>query len=111
MNETCAFTICICTDNGMYKFSAFTNKALSNELISDVIREGYSRIGCDYISADSVEDIIIVFASDTFDGIISPEIDDVWPSDFSSKKCNCDKCKKGGENYRHGKDDVFKNRR
>lgn len=111
MNEILVFAVCVLTDTEMHRFTAVTNCPLNNELISNVIRDGFNELDRDYISADSVEDIVVVYASDTFDGILSPEIDGVWPSDFGTKKCNCDKCKKGGENSRHGKDDVFKNRR
>ena len=109
MNEVLVFAVCIWGTNGFYRFTAATDDPITNDLISDVIREGFALTGHDYISADSVEDICVPFVSDTFDGIISPEIDDVWPSDFVPKKCSCDKCKKGGENSRHGKDNVFKN--
>ena len=111
MNDILVFAVCIKTENGMYRFTAATDGPITNDLISNVIRDGFAVTGHDYISADSVEDICVVFASDTFDGMLDAEIDDVWPSDFRSKKYNCDRCKKGGENYRHGKDDVFKNRR
>ena len=111
MNEICVFAICVCTANGMYRFIGATDGPINNELISNVIRDGFAEIGHECIPIDSVEDIVVPFSADTFDGVISPKIEDVWPIDFARETTDCYKCKKGGENYKHGKDDFFKNSR
>ena len=70
---------------------------LNDTYIEHKIREVMFEEGLDYISADMVEHIVVVFDNDDFGGIYIPKIEDVWPREFGRKKSEFRSVKKGGE--------------
>lgn len=98
MNEIVAGIICIKTDDGMMEIGPFVfDENLNDTFIKNKIHETLLEHDCDYYGVENVEDIIVVFASDDFEGLYSPKIEDVWPRDFGPAKFLRRKTKEGGE--------------
>lgn len=86
MNEIMGFTICIeSTDAFMRVGPVFTDRAITNSLITDVIRDVFTENNQTEYSASDIEEIIVLGLGDTFDMILTPKIEDVWPSEFGPK--------------------------
>lgn len=97
MNEFIGFTICIeATDAYMNVGPVFTNKPINNSLIETVIRDVLTENNQTNYSTSDIEEIIVVGIGDTFDIILQPKIEDVWPSEFGTKN-NTRKYWKGGD--------------
>lgn len=76
--------ICIKTTDGMtFKIGPFVfDDKLSDLFIRNKIHETTLEYEYDYYDMIDVEDIVVIFTSGDFDGIYSPNIEDVWPHDF-----------------------------
>ena len=82
MNEMMIFTVCI-NHKDMYMklgpcvtLGALTNARIKLELMHALFNEDMTDI-----TADEIEDIIIVGFSDTFSMTMNPKITDVWPTE------------------------------
>ena len=86
MNEIMGFIICIETDDAFMRVGpVLTNRPINNALIKDVIRDAFTDNNQTNYSASDIEDIFVVGINDTFDMILSPKIQDVWPPEFGTK--------------------------
>ena len=90
--------ICIDTNDSMMRIGPFRfTDSLSDSYIKNKIRKVLFENECDYIRVDEVTEIVVIFATDDFDGMYYPKIEDVWPRDFGPKEYINRIRKKGGE--------------
>lgn len=98
MTDFTTGVICINTTEDFMRIGPFVfDGNLSDSFIKHKIHEVLIEHEFDYIVADMVEDIVVIFSNDDFDGIYSPKIEDVWPRDFGPKHFLKRMTKKGGE--------------
>lgn len=98
MTDLTAGIICIQTTEDYMRIGPFVfDDHLSESFIEHKIHETLIENNLDYIIADMVEDIVVIFVNDDFEGIYSPKIEDVWPRDFGPKQFVERMFKKGGE--------------
>ena len=99
MNEVIGFTICIeSTDAYISIGPLFTDTAITNAYITSIIRDVFIENNQTNYSASDIEDIIVVGFGDTFEMILSPKIEDVWPSEFGTKNATYKHWKGGDKN-------------
>lgn len=71
------------TDGMMFKIGPFVfDDKLIDFFIRNKIHETMLERGYDYYDTYDVENIVVSFSTECFDGIYSPNIEDVWPRDF-----------------------------
>ena len=98
MTDLTAGTICIETTEFFIRIEPFVfDDHLSDSFIKHKIHEALLEYDLDFIIADMVEEIVVIFVNDDFEGIYKPKIEDVWPRDFGPKQFVKRMIKKGGE--------------
>jgi hypothetical protein len=90
--------ICIKVKRNTMRIGPFTfDENLSNTFIENEIYEALLEHGYDFYGVDDVDDIVVVFVNDDYDGIYSPNIEDVWPRVFGHRQAIEREQRKEGE--------------